>query len=189
MDPPPLVFLPIGGGERITLVPATGEGGFDEADLVLAERALAGPAGITHPIHPRLIELVYRAVRHFRAPYVHVISGYRAGRWSSRHTQGRAIDFVLPGVADRRLAAYVRTFGFVGVGIYPTSGFVHLDVRAQSYFWSDSSGPDQPGRERPILRREAYRADVEARRRGGDTPVPDLAPPPDAGVAPEPGGD
>ncbi|GEM_PF-836886 len=165
-EPPPLVLRPVRGGSH-TLAPAGPEGGFEEAALALAAAALAHPDdGAEHPIEPRLVELVYDAVRHFRAPWVHVISGYRPGSATSRHAHGRAIDFVLPGVSDRRLAAWARRQGFVGVGIYPVSGFVHLDVRERSYFWTDSSGPSEANRERPVLRREWARADRDARRRG-----------------------
>lgn len=173
LAPPPLVFLPLGGAPRVTLVPDGDEGGFDADDLALAQQALATRDGVTREIHPRLVELVYRAVRQFRAPYVHVVSGYRDGRASSRHAQGRALDFVLPGVSDRRLAAWLRPQGFVGVGIYPTSGFVHLDVRARSYFWSDASGPGQRNRERRMLASASSRYDAAARRRGIE-PTPDL---------------
>ncbi|MDQ3037880.1 MAG: DUF882 domain-containing protein, partial [Myxococcota bacterium] len=174
LTPPPLVFVPLRGRDRFALAPAGDEGGFDDAELALAKDALASRDGETHAIHPRLVELVYRAVRQFRAPYVHVISGYRTGRATSRHAQGRALDFVLPGVSDRRLAAYLRREGFVGVGIYPVSGFVHLDVRERSYFWSDSSGPGQPTRERAILAAQTSRYDAAARRRGIE-PTEDIA--------------
>lgn len=165
-DPPPLVFRPV-RGEVTSLVPGSSEGGFDAAALADAARALAHHEdGSEHPIEPRLVELIYQAARHFRAPYVMVISGYRPGRASSRHAHGRAIDLVLPGVPDRRLASWARRLGYVGVGIYPVSGFVHLDVRERSYFWSDASGPSEANRERPILRTTWARADNDARRAG-----------------------
>lgn len=169
------MLSPLAGPERLALTPEADAGGFDEEDLALAAQALAyRHDGSTHEIHPRLVELTYAAARHFRAPYATVVSGYRSGRPSSRHGQGRALDFVLPGVSDRRLAGWLRAQGFVGVGIYPISGFVHLDVRARSYFWSDSSGPDQPGRERQILRALGPRYDRAARARGVE-PIPDVA--------------
>jgi len=147
---------------------------FDDPDeLALAREALAyRKDGSSAPIHPRLLELVYRAVLHFEAPYVHVISGYRPTRRTSRHAQGRAIDLVLPGVSDRRLARFLSEQGFVGVGIYPKSGFVHLDVRAQSYFWIDRSAPGRRQRLRRILVDHGHRMDVAARRRGEER-VPD----------------
>lgn len=176
MTPPPLVLRPVGAPTPFTLTPIDATAGsFDDAALAIARDALAYRVdGSTHDIHPRLLALVYAAVRHFRVPYVHVISGYRSGNPSSRHGQGRAIDLVLPGVTDTRLAAWLRPQGFVGVGIYPTSGFVHLDVRARSYFWRDASGPSERNRERPILRALGPRYDRAARARGVE-PIPDLA--------------
>ena len=165
--PPPLVLRPVNGGGEFILTPENDEGTFGDDDLLTAETAMASREdGSTHPIHPRLLDLVYQAARHFRAPWVYVISGYRPDRSTSRHTHGRAMDFVLPGTTDRRLAAWLRDLGFVGVGIYTTSGFVHLDVRSRSYFWRDSSGPREANRERPMLRDAWARADREARRDG-----------------------
>ena len=172
--PPPLVLRVAGQSASFALTPLGDAGGFEADDLLVARQAFRHRDGTEHDIHPRLLELVYRAARHFRAPYVHLVSGVRAGSPTSRHTQGRAIDMVLPGVSDRRLAAWLRPQGFVGVGLYPTSSFVHLDVRARSYFWSDASGPDQPNRERPMLARQTHRYDAAARRRGDAEPVPDL---------------
>ena len=166
---PPLVIAPVNsnGGERVSIVPQRDDGGFTEDDLRLAARAFT-PKGRqkVHAIAPHLLTLVYRAQVHFKAPLVHLVSGYRPDRAGSRHTQGRAIDMVIPGVSNEDLAAYVRQFGFVGVGIYPKSGFVHLDVRENSYFWVDNSLPDERCRAEPHLAEEAKRADVAARDRG-----------------------
>jgi uncharacterized protein YcbK (DUF882 family) len=172
--PPPLVLRPVGSSERFTLVPDDDAGTFSAAALGLAEQAFAYRVdGTTRAIHPRLLALVYETVRHFRVPYVHLVSGVRSGRPSSRHAQGRAIDMSLPGISDARLAAWLRPRGFVGVGIYPTSGFVHLDVRGRSYFWRDLSGPSERSRERPMLAPSCARYDRLARARGVE-PVPDL---------------
>jgi len=175
MTPPPLDLRPVGAPTPFVITPDT-SGAFDAAALATAEQAFRYRVdGSTHPVHPRLLALVYAAVRHFRVPYVYVISGYRSGNPTSRHEMGRAIDFVLPGVTDTSLAGWARQQGFVGVGIYPTSGFVHLDVRARSYFWRDASGPSEPSHERPILRSQAMRYDREARARGVE-PVEDPRP-------------
>ena len=166
-SPPSLVLRRVNGGGEFILTPENDEGGFGDDDLSTAATALASREdGSEHAIHPRLLDLVYQAARRFRAPWVQVISGYRTGNATSRHAHGRAVDVVLPGTSDRRLAAWMRDLGFVGVGIYPTSGFVHLDVRERSYFWSDSSGPREENRERPMLREDWFRADREARRDG-----------------------
>ena len=60
-------------------------------------------------------------------------------------------DLVVPGASDSDVAKFAREVGFVGVGIYPTSGFVHVDARARSYFWVDSSAPGRRNRERGIM--------------------------------------
>lgn len=167
------MLRPVHGAARFELVPDAA-GAFSSAMLGLAREAFTSRRdGTSHDVHPRLLELVYRAVSHFEVPYVHVVSGHRDGSATSRHSQGRAVDMVLPGVRDRRLAAYLRRQGFVGVGFYPTSGFVHLDVRGRSYFWLDRSGPGQRNRERAMLRRETYRQDARARRRG-EIPIADV---------------
>jgi hypothetical protein len=173
----PLVLTRVlGGGDPVTLLPQREDGGFSDEDLQRAATAFAPKeAKRVHPIAPRLLDLVYRAMRHFEAPLVHVVSGYRPDRAGSRHTQGRAIDMVLPGVTNEQLADYVRTYGFCGVGIYPKSGFVHLDVRDNSYFWLDNSLPDERSRSTPIMASEAAAADRAAAARGEapDIFVPD----------------
>jgi hypothetical protein len=72
----------------------------------------------------------------------------------------------VPGAGDDEVATFARELGFVGVGIYPTSGFVHVDVRDRSYFWVDSSAPGRRNRERGILRDLAVRSDAAAADRG-----------------------
>jgi hypothetical protein len=69
-------------------------------------------------------------------------------------------------VSNEELAAYVRQFGFVGVGVYPKSGFVHLDVRDASFFWLDYSLPNERCRPEPTLLGEAKTMDARAKDRG-----------------------
>jgi hypothetical protein len=163
----PLVISPVNGGDQVSLMPQRDDGGFSDADLEHAARAFAPKeARRTHPIAPHLLDLVYRTMRHFNAPLVHLVSGYRPDRAGSRHTQGRAIDMVIPGVTNEALADYARQLGFCGVGIYPKSGFVHLDVRESSFFWLDQSLPDERSRSEPMMPHEAEAADRAARARG-----------------------
>ncbi|QQR91630.1 MAG: DUF882 domain-containing protein [Myxococcales bacterium] len=139
---PPLRIVPVGKNPEATLLPLSEDGEFDDATIQQAEQAFAWKEdGSTHPVHPRLLSILYGALRHFETPFAWLISGYRKTRITSRHSHGRAADVVLPGVSDRKLAAYFRKQGYVGVGIYPVSGFVHVDVRAQSFFWVDYSAP------------------------------------------------
>jgi len=162
----PLELRPIHHPERYSLLPDA-EGRFDEAQLASASEAFRyHEDGATTDVHPRLLEVLYRAVTHFEVPYVTLISGFRTTRGSSRHNQGRAMDVVLPGVTDRKLANFLRKQGYVGVGVYTQSGFVHLDVRAQSYFFVDGSAPGRRSRPRRVAAELARRQDVSARRRG-----------------------
>jgi hypothetical protein len=69
-------------------------------------------------------------------------------------------------VADEDVARFVRDIGFVGVGVYPVSQFVHVDIRPRSYFWIDLSGPHMKNRERGILADLAAKSDAAAIARG-----------------------
>ncbi len=58
---------------------------------------------------------------------------------NSQHVQSRAIDIRIPGVKTRRLRDTALSLGMGGVGYYPVSQFVHVDVgpvRRWSYFGS-----------------------------------------------------
>ncbi len=102
--------------------------------------------GEQHEIEPTLIDLLdsVRARTGTRQPF-HVISGYRSPQTNamlqeehehsgvathSLHMQGEAIDIRLPDVqlAHLRNAAFSLQRG--GVGFYPASDFVHVDVGA-----------------------------------------------------------
>lgn len=156
------------------MTPATAEGGFDAEDLRIAADAFAYRNDqSTHAVQTRLLDLAYRAMIHFNAPHVVLVSGFRRTRVTSRHSHGRAIDMELPDVNVRELARFLEQSGFVGVGIYPRSGFVHLDVRGSSYFWVDNSGSGRRGRARPRNMDDAARYDQLARERG-ERPDPDV---------------
>jgi len=164
-----LAIVSLNTGERVELSPFTDVGGFDASDLDRAAGVLREPSsGNAHPVEPRLVDLVYRIQTQFSAPEIRVVSGYRTphGRNVSNHGHGRAIDLIVPGAADGDVAKFARELGFVGVGIYPTSGFVHVDVRDRSYFWVDASAPGRRNRERGILRDLAIKSDEAAAERG-----------------------
>jgi uncharacterized protein YcbK (DUF882 family)/LysM repeat protein len=99
----------------------------------------------------RLLTLLARVSDHFGGRPLHIVSGYRIAkgltRKTSRHVAGEAIDFRIPGVPLTVLRDYCQQFSDVGVGYYPTTEFVHLDVRKQPARWTDWSLPGQP----PVL--------------------------------------
>ncbi len=45
----------------------------------------------------------------------------------SQHTKGNAVDIRLPDISPRALSRWIRGKRLGGVGIYRTSGFVHVD--------------------------------------------------------------
>ena len=58
---------------------------------------------------------------------------------NSQHVQSRAIDIRIPGIATTKLRDTALALGLGGVGYYPISQFVHVDVgpvRRWSYFGS-----------------------------------------------------
>ncbi len=93
---------------------------------------------------PRLFDLVWEVYRRVGAKdYIHIVSAYRSPTTNgmlrsrtkgvaknSQHTQGKAMDFFIPGVKLSTLRATAMQLQVGGVGFYPTSGspFVHLDV-------------------------------------------------------------
>jgi uncharacterized protein YcbK (DUF882 family) len=165
---PMLALTTINRGESLT-VPSDGDdGGFASADLDRVAHLLRASGGEEHPVDPRTLGLVYRIQVHFGAPELRVISGYRVPKPGSHsnHGKGRAIDLAVPGVADEEVARFARGLGFVGVGVYPTSQFVHVDIRPRSYFWVDYSGPRMKNKESCILPDIAARGDDDARARG-----------------------
>jgi uncharacterized protein YcbK (DUF882 family) len=165
---PMLSLTTINRGESLAIPAANEDGGFASADLDRVAHLLRAGSGDEHPVDPRTLSLLYRLETHFGVPEIRVVSGYRVPRPGSRsnHGKGRAVDLVVPGVADEEVARFAREMGFVGVGVYPTSQFVHVDVRPRSYFWIDYSGPRMRNRERGILGDLAAQSDAAAVARG-----------------------
>lgn len=98
----------------------------------------------------RLLEILARISDHFGGRVIHVVSGFRHvggyTRETSQHIHGNALDIRIPGVPNTELRDYARTFDRVGVGFYPRSTFVHIDVRDRSTYWVDWSRPGEPPR-------------------------------------------
>jgi uncharacterized protein YcbK (DUF882 family) len=164
-----LILRALNMPEAVTLRASSDVGGFSAEELDRAAHVLRDPrTGDEHPVDPHVLDLVYRVATHFEAAELRIISGYRRPRPGSRsnHGTGRAIDFVVPGTTDEEVARFAREQGFVGVGVYPTSGFVHLDVRERSYFWVDYSGPGKKNRTRGVLPALAAKSDALALSRG-----------------------
>lgn len=98
--------------------------------------------GDVYPIAPNLIDLLHDLSFQLRSdtPF-ELISGYRSPKTNamlsahsdgvakkSLHTQGLAADIRMNGVSLRRLQSAALLMRRGGVGYYPQSDFVHLDV-------------------------------------------------------------
>ena len=108
----------------------------------LAQILRSGPDDRAAPPRPELVQLLYKVADHFgRQHEVWVISGYRSPEYNelrtrqsrqvgkeSRHMKGEAIDIRIDGVTITALHRYVRGLKAGGVGFYPDSQFIHMDI-------------------------------------------------------------
>jgi uncharacterized protein YcbK (DUF882 family) len=99
-------------------------------------------------IDPRLVTAITAVSDHFGGRSIEIVSGYRPHSQAqhtahSNHNIGRAVDFVVRGVPNETLRDFCRTLHDVGVGYYPNSSFIHLDVRSVTTYWVDESGPGE----------------------------------------------
>ncbi len=104
--------------------------------------------GDVSAIDPKLLDILFALRRRLESTgSYHVVSGYRSPRTNamlaknrngvakrSLHTRGMAIDVKLPGRNLRDVQHAARAMAAGGVGYYPSSGFVHLDV-GRVRFW------------------------------------------------------
>jgi LysM repeat protein len=112
---------------------------------------LLGATGSRPRVDPRLIALLADVSEHFGGRPLRVVSGWRDVSYfeDSRHKHSKAVDFSIPGVPNTVLRDYLRRFRNCGVGYYPNSSFVHLDVRESAAYWVDYAGPGEAPRSKP----------------------------------------
>jgi uncharacterized protein YcbK (DUF882 family) len=145
------------------------DGTFDDETLAMLDELFRCTAtNEVRAVNAKLYEHLSRLNDHFAGKPVELVSGFRfAERDSSRHFHASAMDVRVPGVSAYELRTFAETLdqgkdgpdGGMGIGIYPTSGFVHIDFRAPgepSFRWVDWSGGRKkapakkaPGRTQP----------------------------------------
>lgn len=137
------------GDERYEIQLLTRKGRLVGGALPKLRRALRhAPSGQETPIDARLATLLGMVSNHFGGRTIEIVSGFRPYSPKqytphSNHNLGRAVDFRVEGVPNTRVRDYCRTFRNAGVGYYPNSTFVHLDVRTVKTYWVDYSSPGQ----------------------------------------------
>jgi uncharacterized protein YcbK (DUF882 family) len=96
--------------------------------------------GAETPIDPRLIDLLYRIAQRTQHRII-LVSGFRAPMYSlarlSYHTRGMAADIRIPGMTALMARDLAESMGVHGLGYYPVSGFIHVDVRDERMRWTD----------------------------------------------------
>jgi hypothetical protein len=98
-------------------------------------------------MEPRLLHILRSAAKHFDRDFVTIISAFRHPKYNlllrkkghqvardSHHTHGTAVDFKLPAVDVMKLHAWAKDQKIGGVGLYRSSGFVHMDTGPVRYW-------------------------------------------------------
>jgi uncharacterized protein YcbK (DUF882 family) len=104
--------------------------------------------GAETPIDPRLVDLLYRIAQRTKQKIM-LVSGFRAPMFSlatlSYHTRGMAADIRIPGMTALMARDLAESMGVHGLGYYPVSGFIHVDVRDDRTRWIDYGHNRQDG--------------------------------------------
>ncbi|WP_437776061.1 DUF882 domain-containing protein [Sorangium sp. So ce1097] len=139
------------GTERLELRLLTPKGRLVPKALPKLSRLMRASPTAQVPIDPRLATLLGMVSDHFGGRTIRIVSGYRPYSPTqytphSNHNFGRAVDFIVEGVPNTVVRDFCRGFRNAGVGYYPNSTFVHLDVRSDKVYWVDYSRPGEPPR-------------------------------------------
>lgn len=137
-----LSLLNLHTGERLKA--AYWEAGDYVPDVLTAMNRLLRDyrTGEVHPIAPSLLDLATQVSAKLETNQtIEIISGYRSPQTNaalhaksegvatkSLHMQGQALDIHIPGVDLARLRDAALALQVGGVGYYPASNFVHIDV-------------------------------------------------------------
>ena len=119
------------------------DGRYDRAAFGKIDRVLRDHySGDTHPMNARLMDLLFD-LQHRTGNHgpIEVVSAYRSPRTNmmlaqmsdgvarqSYHTRGMAIDLRMPGTSLHKVYNTALGMRRGGVGYYPDSEFVHVDV-------------------------------------------------------------
>lgn len=140
--PRQLALLNLHTGERLKAAYWEAGAYLPDALSAIAKVLRDHRTGEVHAIDPKLLDLLTQLSARLGAdrPF-EVISGYRSPASNAKlharssgvatrslHMDGKAIDVRLPGVPLTRLRDTALGMQLGGVGYYPTSNFVHVDV-------------------------------------------------------------
>lgn len=137
-------------GEKVEATLDINTGEADEPSyLALRHLMRCQRTGAEHPIDPRIIQLLFR-ISQQTGQRILLVSGFRSPAFStaafSYHARGMAVDIRVPGMTTLMLRELVRSLGVPGIGYYPTSAFVHADMREEPYTWTDDGSGEDDGK-------------------------------------------
>jgi len=150
-DPARLVAIYARNHREVLVVdPIDEEGRVSEKALALFETLLRSwRTDDEHPVDPALVKLLH-AIALAHDGVLTVSSGYRepghGTKPTSMHTMGMAADVRHPYLPAKMIADFAREWGAGGVGYYPKTGFVHVDVREKPFYWIDYSAKGEKGK-------------------------------------------
>ena len=137
-----LSFYSINTGGHLSIVYRRGDAYVPQA-LAEINHFLRDPiCGDVHVIDPGVLDFLYDLLQrlNYRGD-VHIVCGYRSVETNtmlhkksssvvlgSQHTQGRALDFRLPGVDMKKVWETAKSMKRGGTGYYKASNFVHIDT-------------------------------------------------------------
>ena len=138
-----LILFHLHTHERIDIVYRRGDSYIPDAVGRLDHFLRDHRTGDVTALDPRLFDLLNDLTASLGRPEteIDIVCGYRTP-WSneylrrttvgvaehSQHMRGEAIDIRIPGVPTARLRDAALNLGRGGVGYYPDSGFVHVDL-------------------------------------------------------------
>jgi uncharacterized protein YcbK (DUF882 family) len=89
--------------------------------------------GHQSPMARRTLAMLADLAERYEGKQIDFVSAHRASAkesWTSPHRAARALDFRIKGVDLREVRDYLwRNYTEVGIGWYPSEGFVHMDSR------------------------------------------------------------
>lgn len=105
-------------------------------------------SGEVTQIDPRLLDLMLAMHKKFSGKgAIHIVSGYRSPAsnamlvantdgvaHNSLHMRGKAVDIRIPGQNPKLVGRAAKSLRAGGVGIYPSSNFVHIDTGRVRYW-------------------------------------------------------
>ncbi len=105
-------------------------------------------SGEVTQIDPRLLDLMLAMHKKFNGRgAIHIISGYRSPAsnamlvsatdgvaHNSLHMRGKAVDIRIPGQSTKLVGRAAKSLRAGGVGVYPSSNFVHIDTGRVRYW-------------------------------------------------------